>query len=447
MQSSFRKQLSISVLTAALIFAFIGFPGCEKESEDIPTGPATTVEGLVEDGWAMYVQGSFQEAVTCFNNAANAEAQNLEAYLGMGYAFAQLNELTRSLQNFDNVIGLCPVLIETGEISEEDANKLRAESYAGMASAYLADREYTNAIENANTVLEMDENFEHRWIEGFDDTQVTLIKAEAYFGGNYFADCMFLLDEITGNFIAQSAQVRDTTENIMVIQQQDTWTEGISMLELSLENLIYPSVIYDLNLLEESLMNPVFTFWTDGMPDDWTVVNYTTDDTTRIVEEVGSGETYGGTGLGACHIHNAEGSGAILSLSQDNIPTNTQVLVDVDVSLFGGGMLKVYYGETLLGSIDFNGLYSFDFLTTGETRLTLEAVEGTSMTVDKISCRETEQGFAQEIVSYISEGKYVSFRSNPIAQPGSWYTITYYYALNFGMFETEMRGKIDELRL
>ncbi|MDP8205058.1 MAG: hypothetical protein P9L92_00200 [Candidatus Electryonea clarkiae] len=241
------KKNIITLLTMMLFLTVVFIPGCETSSDDIPTGAPVTVEGLVEDGWSNYEEGNFQEAVTCFIEATNADAKNLEAYLGMGYAFAQRGELIRALQNFDNVIALSSVLEgadpDDGGISSSQANDLRAESNAGRAIAYLADGEFENAIDFADEALVLDNAFQHRWIADFDVTKLKLVKAEAYFGSGDYANCMYVLDDISGNFISGSTQIQEASDTVVVTLHQDTWNTGIAELELTNFNLIVPEVV------------------------------------------------------------------------------------------------------------------------------------------------------------------------------------------------------------
>ena len=228
-----------------LTFLFFLSIGCERWSDDIPNGTPTTPEGLVGEGWLLYEQGEYQEAVNTFNQATKAVADELEAYLGMGYAFAQLGELTRAKQNLNNVIGLIPVLVNAGRISSELGESLNAEGNVGLASVNLAERNYTEAVDFARIALELNPNFIHRWIAGFDVVQLKLIMIEAYFGDGQYSASMLLMDEITGDFISQFTQIESVIETQTVVLLEDTWATGVAQLTLNNMNLIYPAVILD----------------------------------------------------------------------------------------------------------------------------------------------------------------------------------------------------------
>ena len=242
------NYLRIAVLFAMAIVLAFGGIGCgERESDDIPTGPAITVDALVEDGWAAYSDGEYQDAVDYFSQAVNAQANSLEAYMGLGYSFAQVRELGRSRQNLGNVISLSSIL--TG-LEEEYIDALLAEAYAGLAATFLAGLEYEDAAENAGLCLGIHPEFAHRNVSGFDANAVRLIQMEAYFGNGDYDECIHILeDEVfnPGGFLAGSVTVIDTTETIVVTLFEDTWSNGIAKLLLDKGNLIEPLQITGAN--------------------------------------------------------------------------------------------------------------------------------------------------------------------------------------------------------
>ncbi len=232
------------VLVAAMMLTLLlAFAGCEHESDDIPDGPAITIPGLIEEGWEAYNSGDYDEAVNIFSEAAYADAKSLEAYLGIGYAFTQRNELVRADQNLGNVINLSTVILTEGVITEEDSIHLCAEAYAGLAAADLASGDFQSALDNAEMCLAYLPDFDHRWIGSLDAQKVRVIMAEAYYGNDEYAEAMFVIDEITGSFISGSAELNTETETSTVVLEQDTWMTGIATLNTAYSNLVYPSSV------------------------------------------------------------------------------------------------------------------------------------------------------------------------------------------------------------
>lgn len=239
-------------LVLAMVVVMIFAVGCEKESEDIPTGPPTTVEGLVNEGWENYGLGNYSDALTNFADAANAEAENLEAYLGMGYTYAQLNELNRSLQNFEIVGALSVVLVNIGTITQAEADILNNESAAGKILANLVALNYETAIEVYAEAVDMGivDGFDHRRIPSLDETGFMLLGAEAYFGNEQYAECMFIIDDLSPGFTS-GPTIDIVEENGVAIGAgdlyEDTDATGIANLTLANSNLIYPEAVVDPN--------------------------------------------------------------------------------------------------------------------------------------------------------------------------------------------------------
>ncbi len=240
--------------TAFLIFILgfgVLFAGCgDDESDDIPSGPAETVESLVIDGWMAFNDGEIDAALDFFTNAANAEATNLEAYLGLGYSFSETNELERAHQSFGNVIALSAVLILSGDITQLEADTLLAEAYAGKATAYLAGGFYDDAVSSGDLAIATwtaQSDPGHRWIDGFDLTDLKLIVADAHYNASRFNQAMLIVDELDDNsFITNAVHIFSDTEVLIPDLLETTWQTGIAQLVL-VDNgyLIHPISVLD----------------------------------------------------------------------------------------------------------------------------------------------------------------------------------------------------------
>jgi|GEM_PF-2326802 len=239
--------------TAFLIFILgfgVLFAGCgSEESDDIPSGPAEQVESLIEEGWVAFNDGMIDEALGYFTDAANSEASNLEAYLGMGYSFSENNELDRAHQSFGNVIALSAVLLSAGEVTQEEVDVLLAETYAGKAAAYLAGGDFAEAVSSGDMAIALWTAMSdpgHRWIDGFDLTMLKLIVANSHYNGNDYNEAMMIVDELSGNFIANAVHVFSATETLNPTLLETTWQTGIAQLDLvDHEYLIHPTSVVD----------------------------------------------------------------------------------------------------------------------------------------------------------------------------------------------------------
>lgn len=228
-----------------LLVMMLAFVGCDDDAPTFPD-PPQTVEFMIDEGWELLIAGSVDDAIVTFNDAANSEATNLEAYLGLGYAYSRSNEPVRAQLNFDNVIALTAVLLvdETAPISQEYADAILAEAYAGKAAAYLAAQDYLAAITNAQAcegIWATSSAPSHRWLDDIALEQVQLIEANAHYGAGQYNEAVLIVDDLMGgSFITGATHISTATETISVTLLQDTNTTGIAALEVSNYNLVHP---------------------------------------------------------------------------------------------------------------------------------------------------------------------------------------------------------------
>ncbi len=224
--------------------------GCDHESDDIPSDPAVTVDVLVQQGWDSFNEGDYDAAVESFTNAANAQADYLEAYLGLGYCFAQIpDRLTSAQTNFDKVITFSDLLVTEGDTTQTYADLLQAESYAGMAALELAEDDYTNVLVRADQALAIDPDFQHRWVETFNVRKLMVLKAEAYFASAAYDQCLFILEEIEAGFeadlISDGILMVIEDEECAVVLDTNPMHTGTGVVSTMYDNLVYPSAVED----------------------------------------------------------------------------------------------------------------------------------------------------------------------------------------------------------
>ena len=77
----------ILVLISLLLFS------CEKDITNIPDD-FDTVDSLLKDGWELYLQGQYQDALVKFEGATERDAANIESYIGRGWTNIRLNSIS-----------------------------------------------------------------------------------------------------------------------------------------------------------------------------------------------------------------------------------------------------------------------------------------------------------------------------------------------------------------
>lgn len=253
------RWMNVSLLLAALLVFGLSVVGCDRnavKSEDFT--PTETVDYMIQQGWENLNSGHPDVAVDYFTNAANASATSLEAYLGLGYAYALMNQPNLAQNNFGNVIALGAVLAA----DYPPGHAIYAETYAGMAAAFLASGDYSDAVSYAQLGEAIWESKPvsdqvHRHIPNFGLTDLRLIEAEGEYGAEEYAKALMIIDQVTGNFIATTTSIVEVTgERKAVTLKQTTAFDGIAAVTLNHSNLIYPQSV-SIDGLEYAVVNYV----------------------------------------------------------------------------------------------------------------------------------------------------------------------------------------------
>jgi len=182
-----RKLIGFSL---AIILLFLW--GCERESDDLPTGPPLSVIEFLESGWDNFEVGNYSQALADFNEAAARDAGETEAYLGLGWCRLRLQQYNLAISNASSVIQD----IEANVISDPaTALQYKTGSYACLAGAYqgLYPGDLENCfmvISSVDSVLANDANFIFNYDEDVNATSLIVGKADAYFALSDFNNAL-----------------------------------------------------------------------------------------------------------------------------------------------------------------------------------------------------------------------------------------------------------------
>jgi tetratricopeptide (TPR) repeat protein len=168
-------------------------------------GPGDTAASLTEDGWERYEAGDYAGAVGKFNAAIDLDANYKDAYNGLGWSHAKLDELDDALTNFN----LC--------ISKGDT---RPDPLAGKAPVLrdLDPPQFQNAIDAAVAALAKDSDFVFEHYEDFDWHDLRLIKAQCYFALNMYSQAVVEIVALGGS-IDDPTSASEIAEEIEALEE------------------------------------------------------------------------------------------------------------------------------------------------------------------------------------------------------------------------------------
>ena len=230
-QLCWRCILAISLLLVA---------ACERPGDeiDIPTGPVSTVEYLVEQGWVSYEDGDYSDSKSQFTSAINRDVFYKEAYLGLGWTLNRLSDFNGAIPRFDLLLTLATESDSALELLSYAGKTL---SYAGMSSDSLSCLEAENFLEGA----EVDYVFEH-------DDRITTTNLKKLLLNGYwnYQDFYSVQNTIINHFEA------DWFDNLVITDENLSDVEDISA-SISVETGVDTSVSpYDTTIISASIELP-----------------------------------------------------------------------------------------------------------------------------------------------------------------------------------------------
>jgi len=185
-----RKQIPIILLM--LFFGSITFVSCKKDTIEVytPSEITTPEQKLTSQGWIDFAAGNYLEAVESFKLATQANSLFMDAYNGLGWAYARLDSLQLANNNFTTCM-----------VSEENM-QIYKDACAGRSFVNLAQNQYARAINDVEKVIVkidgsgyyyeyLDYIFRHE--PGITQEDLMLVMAESFFMLGNYNSCMYIL--------------------------------------------------------------------------------------------------------------------------------------------------------------------------------------------------------------------------------------------------------------
>jgi len=129
------SRLRICVFTVMALLLIVG--GCSRKSDDIPTY-VESVDNLVNEGWAAFQEDDYNRAAFAFEEAVKRDVDpqtSIDAYRGLGWTYARLENYAQAITNFNFVISLENV--ETDKRPILSLENVIARSIMGTADSCL----------------------------------------------------------------------------------------------------------------------------------------------------------------------------------------------------------------------------------------------------------------------------------------------------------------------
>lgn len=173
----------------AVIFALALVQGCGGGGGD--TAPAESASSRTNEGWALFESGDYEGAIEKFERAIVLDPTYAGAYSGLGWSYARLDTLSKSLDNFGMAI------------AGSKTSGVLVDSYAGSAPVYrdldTRPSHFDSAAVYASNALSLDRRYVFEYDGDFDWHDLHLIMAQSYFALNDYTSANARVDSLGGN--------------------------------------------------------------------------------------------------------------------------------------------------------------------------------------------------------------------------------------------------------
>jgi tetratricopeptide (TPR) repeat protein len=155
------------------------------------SGPSESASSRTVEGWTLFESGDYEAAVEKFNRAASLDVSYAEAYDGLGWTYARLDSLSRSLDNFGRAV------------RTSTHGDILTDSYAGSSPVYrdleTRPQHFDSAAVYAGNALALERRYVFEHDQTFDWHDLHLIMAQSYFGLTDYASANAQVDSLGGN--------------------------------------------------------------------------------------------------------------------------------------------------------------------------------------------------------------------------------------------------------
>lgn len=157
------------------------FAGCVNGPDDTIALPEFgDYYTKVAEGWLTFEAQNYDDAIKIFQDASEIEPLLSEAYLGLGWCYAMLDQMANSLAAFKPAIEREPDL---------------PHGYASRAFVYLAQNEYANAVEDADSAISLSgDEYVYGQVPAVRTYSLRLLMVESYYALGQYPEAQVQLD-------------------------------------------------------------------------------------------------------------------------------------------------------------------------------------------------------------------------------------------------------------
>ncbi|MFC1717006.1 hypothetical protein ACFL6S_25280 [Candidatus Poribacteria bacterium] len=176
-----RRKIEIAYLCVLLLLAVVFLDGCVNGPDDVVVlPPFDDYHTAIAEGWLEFGAGRYNNAITAFDEATEIDPTLSQAYLGLGWSYAMIDQMEISLSN-----------VELAIVKDSES----PDGYAAKAFVHLVQDEYEAAIEAAGEAIVFGgESYVFSQIPDVQTRNLRLLMAESYYATGQYADAQNQVD-------------------------------------------------------------------------------------------------------------------------------------------------------------------------------------------------------------------------------------------------------------
>ena len=211
MRETYIVRSCILLILLAIVSGCVNGP-----NDEITLPPADEYDTAVAVGWLGFNAGSYDDAALTFGKAVEIDPTLSQAYLGLGWSYAMLDQTALALPNLDLAIA-------------RDSES--PDGYAAKAFVHLARGEYEAAIEAARQAIDFGgEDYVFSQIPDVQTRNLRLVMVESHHALGQYSDAQAQVDTLNpDNNLDEDSR---TYKQDLLLEIEDLGSVGLVLEEL-----------------------------------------------------------------------------------------------------------------------------------------------------------------------------------------------------------------------
>lgn len=172
-------------LIAVIVLGMALFVGCSKSSTSHNPYENYSDQELLDSGWENYANNEFEQSLDFFNEMINRNTRLSEANNGLGWSYAKLDSLSKSLKYFDEALARNP------------SNQTKDDCLAGKCFVKDAQNQAQNCLDYS---LEISNSWQFEYDQNLNYDDIIVLRATSFYSLANFSSSLIEIQKLEPDF-------------------------------------------------------------------------------------------------------------------------------------------------------------------------------------------------------------------------------------------------------